>query len=359
VCQAPACDDLVKNGNETDKDCGGGTCPACAIGLGCSAGSDCQTGICVSSLCKAPAVSATSPADGDGQALRSSTIAVTFNGSMDPSTLTGQTSAGACTGSIQVSSDNFATCIAFTTAAAAMTSSNTVATLTPASLLSYGTTYKVRVMTAAKSANGTALAAQYTMATGFTVPASCVSSPLVISQIYGGGGNASAPYRKDFIELHNRGTVAINLATYSVQYESQGGSTWSTTSLSGTIQPGAYYLIEEGSNGGTVGALLTNPNATGSIDMSATQGHVALVSSTTALSGACPSGGVVDLVAFGSTTTVCREGTANAPAPSNTNAILRAASACTDNNQNSTDFATGTPAPRNSSTTPLICACAL
>lgn len=38
------------------------------------------------------------------------------------------------------------------------------------------------------------------------VPQSYAASPdLVISQVYGGGGNSGAPYTHDFIELFNRG----------------------------------------------------------------------------------------------------------------------------------------------------------
>jgi hypothetical protein len=36
----------VKNQNETDVDCGGGSCPACGVGKGCATDSDCATGDC-------------------------------------------------------------------------------------------------------------------------------------------------------------------------------------------------------------------------------------------------------------------------------------------------------------------------
>jgi len=44
----PACTDQQQNGAETDVDCGGGTCPACADGKTCKAGMDCASGICQS-----------------------------------------------------------------------------------------------------------------------------------------------------------------------------------------------------------------------------------------------------------------------------------------------------------------------
>jgi hypothetical protein len=53
TCQAPSCNDSMKNGNETDVDCGG-TCPtACADGKMCAVAADCQSGVC-NGVCQAP-----------------------------------------------------------------------------------------------------------------------------------------------------------------------------------------------------------------------------------------------------------------------------------------------------------------
>ena len=61
------------------------------------------------------------------------------------------------------------------------------------------------------------------------------SATLVISQIYGGGGNSGAKYKNDFIEIFNRGATAVSVAGWSVQYASATGASWSVTALSGTI----------------------------------------------------------------------------------------------------------------------------
>ena len=50
-CQQPSCSDGIKNGTETDRDCGGGTCGACAMGLSCLVGSDCISGTCTGGIC--------------------------------------------------------------------------------------------------------------------------------------------------------------------------------------------------------------------------------------------------------------------------------------------------------------------
>jgi uncharacterized protein (TIGR03437 family) len=187
---------------------------------------------------------------------------------------------------------------------------------------------------------------------------------LAISQVYGGGGNSSAPYTNDFIEIFNRGNTAVSLNGLSVQYSaatSTSGSFSVTTLPNVSLQPGQYFLIQEAS-GGTVGSPLPAPDfTTGTIAMAATAGKVALVSGTTALSAAgCPSGAtILDFVGYG-TTANCREGSTtadNTAAPSNTTANLRKLSGCQDTNNNNADFSAGAPTPRNTATALKPCSC--
>jgi predicted extracellular nuclease len=177
----------------------------------------------------------------------------------------------------------------------------------------------------------------------------------VISQVFGGGGNSGAPFRNDFIEILNAGTSPVNLNGWSVQYASATASTWAVTQLNSiTLNPGQYYLIQE-SSGGSNGASLLAPDATGTIAMAAGSGKVVLIKPTSALTVACPNDpNIVDLVGYGSTAN-CVKGSAPAPTPSNTNAILRAAAGCTDTRNNVADFALGPPNPRNSKFLPRIC----
>ena len=53
VCAAPSCTDAVKNGDETDVDCGGSTCTPCAAGKACKGPSDCGSAVCSAGLCVA------------------------------------------------------------------------------------------------------------------------------------------------------------------------------------------------------------------------------------------------------------------------------------------------------------------
>ncbi len=96
-------------------------------------------------------------------------------------------------------------------------------------------------------------------------PASALSSDVVISQVYGGGGNTNAPYTHDYVELFNRGASSVNLAGWSIQYASAtgtgnfGASATQLTELTGTLAPGQYLLIQEASTA-AVGVALPTPD---------------------------------------------------------------------------------------------------
>jgi len=315
-----------------------------------------------------PSVVSTTPAAGATPVVGSdTTISVTFSGSMLVSSLTAQTVAGGCYGSIQVSFDGFASCIAFTSAAPTMTATDTVATLKPWRGLLVNRTYKIRVTTAARSAaSSTPLSPPFTTATGFTTasPNLCDGS-LVISQVYSVGNGAGATYNSDFVELHNRGSQDVSLSGWSLQYGSGTGTTWNSRynfTAGATIGAGKYFLISLGT-AGTGGALPAADGATTSFSLGASSGKVALVNSTTALSGACPtSASIVDFVGYGSSGNVpnCFEGASYAPAQSLTQSIQRAGAGCPDFNANSTDFAlVADPVARNSATPANICNCAV
>lgn len=182
--------------------------------------------------------------------------------------------------------------------------------------------------------------------------AGTAQAQVVISQVYGGGGNAGATWRSDFIELHNTGSTAVDLGGWSVQYASAAGTSWTRTPLSGTIAPGGYYLVKQADGSGGTTPLPT-PDATGTIAMSGTAGKVALVSANTSLSGGCPLGGAtLDFVGFGGAN--CAETTPTAQL-SNTTAAIRKDDGCTDSGNNSADFAIAAPAPRNSASGARVC----
>ncbi|HET7500992.1 MAG TPA: Ig-like domain-containing protein, partial [Kofleriaceae bacterium] len=161
------------------------------------------------------------PRDGTTGNRLTTAIVVVFSGAITPASLTAQATDGPCTGAFQVSTDDFASCIGFT-GNPAMTSGNTVATATPAQPLQPVTTHRIRVLGTVKNAAGAPSGVDFTQATGFTSgTGSTCASGLVISQVYGGGGNTGAQFKNDFIELHNGGATPVSLAGLAVQFTSQ------------------------------------------------------------------------------------------------------------------------------------------
>jgi predicted extracellular nuclease len=147
--------------------------------------------------------------------------------------------------------------------------------------------------------------------------------------------------------LFNRGTTAVDLTGWSVQYASAAGTSWQVTQLSGSIAPGGDYLVQESAGTGGTTALPT-PDASGSIAISAASGKAALVTAATALScgATCSTAtGVHDFVGYGAANDF---ETAAAPGLSNTTADLRGAGGATDTDNNAADFTAGAPAPLNS-----------
>jgi|GEM_PF-1665638 len=232
----------------------------------------------------------------------------------------------------------------------AVTVAGAVVTIDPADLAS-GTEYYVTIDAGAFKDTATVpnnyAGLSSTTAWSFTTAVPFVAGQIVISQVYGGGGNSGATYTNDFIELHNNSAVTVNITGWSVQYASALGNFSNKTDLSGSIPPGGYYLVQ-GAYGAN-GSALPTPDATGSLNLSAANGKVALVGNNTLLGAGGPTDPTVsDFVGFGTASQY--EGAAAAPAGGNTLAVVRQNSGTLDTNVNSFDFVTAVPAPRNSAT---------
>lgn len=169
-------------------------------------------------------------------------------------------------------------------------------------------------------------------------------SQVVIYEIYGGGGNTGAIYNKDYIMLRNNGTSSVNLAGFSIQYAPPASASWNVVSLSGSIQPGGFYLIQMGS-GGSIGAALPTANATdpNNTNINATDGKIILKNNTIAETTTTPANAnILDLVGYGNTASTSE--TSPAPSPSNTQSITRRNNG-QDTGNNSVDFARTAPNP--------------
>ncbi len=178
-------------------------------------------------------------------------------------------------------------------------------------------------------------------------------APLLVNEVYGGGGNSGAPFDRDFVELHNPGDAPADLSGYSLQYASAAGSTWQVTPLSGSVPAGGTFVVGQAFGTNTAAAdVPVDLEGTG-VAMSGTTGKVALVAGTAALT--CATGcaqveTVVDLVGWGSGASSFA-GSGAAPGTTNATSVQRDA----DHGHtadNAADFAVGAPTPQPAGTPP-------
>ena len=174
---------------------------------------------------------------------------------------------------------------------------------------------------------------------------------LAIAEVYGGGGNAGAPYNRDYVELANRCPSPVDLSGLSIQYASAAGSFTGAAALAGSIAGRGYFLTAFGSPGSTGAEVAADAQA--AFGISATAGKVALVHGADPLGMSCPAAGAaIDLVGYGPSAS-CFEGGGPAPAPGNTLSVARA-TVCADTDDNARDFATAPPTPQGSTAGSLV-----
>ncbi|HEY8619291.1 MAG TPA: lamin tail domain-containing protein [Dermatophilaceae bacterium] len=172
-------------------------------------------------------------------------------------------------------------------------------------------------------------------------PAQAVSANVVISEVYGGGGNSGATLTNDFVELYNRSDAAVDVSGWVVQYYSASnppeaiGTATNTATLTGSVAPHHTYLVQMAAQGGGTTPLPT-PDVIGAAAMSGTNGRIDLRLADTTT--------VVDRVGYGSAGAF--EGSP-APVLSNTTSATRN-SPCVDTDNNATDFRATDPTPENS-----------
>uniref|UniRef100_UPI00286D86D9 lamin tail domain-containing protein n=1 Tax=Flavobacterium sp. TaxID=239 RepID=UPI00286D86D9 len=186
------------------------------------------------------------------------------------------------------------------------------------------------------------------------------NAQVVISEVFGGGGNGGATIKHDFIQLKNTGSSAVTFSNWAVQYASAAGTAWAKTDIVGpvTLNPGQYYLIRQAA--GTAGTDILNHDLSGSLAMSGASGKVILTNTTTALTGAQPTGSnIVDAVAFGIVNTANQlEGVSTGGTTTvltSTTSARRLNNGCTDTGNNLTDFLQATVVAPASSAVTEVC----
>lgn len=186
---------------------------------------------------------------------------------------------------------------------------------------------------------------------------------VVLSQVYFTSGYSDG-YNADFIELHNRSSIDVNLTGWSIQKATNNNSSWAVVALTGTLPAYGWYLVQ--GKVGSSGNALVPPFLVGGdgLDLGTSNSgtKIALVSSTAALSSACPVGGatVVDFMGYGDFAS-CWEGGSNSQPLGifnpHTDAYKRNNEGCQDQNLTATDWAEQTATPRTTSTQGNICGC--
>jgi hypothetical protein len=156
---------------------------------------------------------------------------MTFSEVMDNSTITTNTVNTSCSGTLQVSSDNFSNCIQMSSLT--VSNSNKTFTVTPSLSLSYSTTYKIRVTTGVKDIAGNTLSSQYETSSGF------VSKTL--------------PY---YVAVGNSGTIYTRPLVGTSWTARTSGT--SSTLYGVTYGNGLYVAVGSSGSSGSDGAILTS-----------------------------------------------------------------------------------------------------
>lgn len=221
-----------------------------------------------------------------------------------------------------------------------------------------------------------------------------LSTGIVISQVYGGSGSSTeagtSPFNADYVELFNRGTTAVDLTGWALQYSRADHGPWNVLAFpsGATIAPGHYYLIQVYTVPGALGSPLPTPDFIDTVDDAGVldggaaktgvnygtfSGLVAITNNTTALTcgndaGACSSSSIVDFLGYGTSGAApaaapVYEGSGAAPTGTILTAITRKNGGCTETDDNAADFelvtvtssSAATTGPRNSSSAAHAC----
>ncbi|SDQ78165.1 hypothetical protein SAMN05421664_2571 [Chryseobacterium soldanellicola] len=180
-----------------------------------------------------------------------------------------------------------------------------------------------------------------------------LDAQIVISEIYGGGGNSGATLKNDFIELKNIGPATASLTGATIQYAPASGAFTQYHTLPDiSLNPGQTYLIQEATGGGgtvnlpspnfiatTVINFNGTPNPSIGIGIAVTSGKVVLASNAAQVTGPTATN-VLDFVGYGAADQY--EGPGPAPSPATTTSITRISG---DTNNNTVDFTIATASP--------------
>ena len=102
---------------------------------------------------------------------------------------------------------------------------------------------------------------------------------VIITEVFGGGGNSGAPYSNDYIELYNTTDNPVDIGGWSVQYYTKAGDGESSNIIEipadMSIPARSHFLIQ-GASGGEYGDQLFTPDVESTVNFAADGGKVIL-----------------------------------------------------------------------------------
>jgi predicted extracellular nuclease len=172
---------------------------------------------------------------------------------------------------------------------------------------------------------------------------------LVISEVYGAGGNSGAVYNADFVELYNPTNAAISVADHYIHYRSAAGTSGGTPfPLNGSVPAHGHYLIQMSTVGANGVALPTPDTGPAGFSMAGSGGQVFLLDNSTAITTSGNMAGVAHVIDMvGQNTATSFETQAAQQIASTTSSLNRNATG-TDTDNNSSDISLAAPSPENS-----------
>lgn len=182
--------------------------------------------------------------------------------------------------SVAVSGDNAAyfsaTPTTLTHSGGAVSDASVTITYTPLAAGSHAATLTL-------SSPGAASVTRALTGTSIATPDQVTPPNIIITEVYGGGGNSGATLKNDFVELYNTTTSAVDVSGWSVQYFSASGTTVGTTNKivipdGKSIPAKSHFLIQAAAGSGGSDDLPV-PDAVSEIAASNTVGKIILFTS--------------------------------------------------------------------------------
>ncbi len=213
-----------------------------------------------------PHVMAVSPADSTTDVSVNTSITVSFDESMYPSTISFNSDDEECSGGVQLSRDGFISCVPLSSASLSYDSDKKVFTLSPQSPLDGKVNYKIKITTDAKDLSLNPLETDFLTSSGFTTK---TSGPVPVNSaqaIYFGDQNTKESELTGTIKI-DRAIDESDIAGYNIYWGSSETERLADTPLIGSLLVSAdklqYNLDNTAIPGGATHFLAYSSNENG------------------------------------------------------------------------------------------------